>query len=186
VNNHIRKGDALLVVDVQTDFCPGGALPIAGGDAILPRVNVLIEEAVRAGALIVASRDWHPPNHVSFTEQGGPWPRHCVQNEYGAAFHPNLRLPPSAKVITKGDRRDFDQYSAFDRTGLADDLRRHGAKRVWVCGLALDVCVRATALDSVAAGFPTLLVVAATAPVTAEGGAIAQAELAQAGVQLLT
>jgi nicotinamidase/pyrazinamidase len=179
----IGAGDALLVVDVQNDFCPGGALPIAGGDAILPRVNALIDEATRAGALVVASRDWHAPDHVSFAAQGGPWPRHCVRDEIGAAFRPGLKLPSSALIVTKGDRRDSDQYSAFDRTGLADELRRREAKRVWVCGLALDVCVKATALDSAAAGFPTVLVASATAPVTAEGGAAALAELARAGVR---
>jgi nicotinamidase/pyrazinamidase len=181
----IGEGDALLIVDVQNDFCPGGALPIAGGDAILARVNALIDEASGAGALVGASRDWHPANHPSFSAQGGPWPRHCVQREKGAAFHDDLKLPSSAMIVTKGDRLDSDQYSAFDRTGLAEELRRRKVKRVWVCGLALDVCVRATALDSVAAGFPTFLVTCASAPVTAEGGAAALAELARAGVQLV-
>ncbi|MCI4679600.1 nicotinamidase [Rhodoblastus acidophilus] len=183
--NHIGQGDVLLIVDVQNDFCPGGALPIAGGDAILPRVNALIDEATRAGALVVASRDWHPADHVSFAARGGPWPRHCLQDESGAAFHRDLKLPASTMIVTKGDRLDSDQYSAFDRTGLADELRRRKARRVWVCGLALDVCVKATALDSVAAGFPTLLVTSATAPVTAEDGADALDELARAGVQFV-
>lgn len=183
--NHIGQSDVLLIVDVQNDFCPGGALPIAGGDGILPRVNALIEAATRADALVVASRDWHPENHASFAAQGGSWPRHCVQNEIGAAFHRDLKLPSSALIVTKGDRMDSDQHSAFDRTGLADELRRRKAKRILVCGLALDICVRATALDSVAAGFPTLLVTSASAPVTAEGGAAALDEMARAGVQLL-
>lgn len=184
-DDHIAAADALLVIDVQNDFCPGGAFPIPGGDAILPSVNALIEEATRAGAFVVASRDWHPRNHPSFAGQGGPWPRHCVQNETGAAFHRDLRLPSSAVIITKGDRMDSDQYSAFDRTGLADELRRRRANRVWVCGLALDVCVKATALDSVAAGFPTILVTSACAPVNPEGRAAALDELARDGVQLL-
>jgi nicotinamidase/pyrazinamidase len=184
-HDRIEQSDVLLIVDVQNDFCPGGALPIAGGDAILPRVNALIDEAVRAGALVVASRDWHTRDHLSFTEQGGVWPRHCVQNENGAAFHRALRLPAEAHIITKGDRMDSDQYSAFDRTGLAEALRRRKVKRVWLCGLALDVCVRATALDSRAAGFPTLLVTSASAPVTTDGGAATLAELAREGVELL-
>jgi nicotinamidase/pyrazinamidase len=179
----IGESDALLIVDVQNDFFPDGALPVAGSDAVLPRVNALIEEAERAGALIVAQRDWHPPNHISFIQQGGPWPRHCVQNESGAAFHRDLRLPPDALIVSKADQPDLEQYSAFDRSSLADDLRRRGVKRVWICGLALDFCVKATALDSVAAGFPTVLVTSATAPVTAEGGAAALVELARAGVQ---
>ncbi len=181
----IGEGDALLIVDVQNDFFPDGALPVAGSDAVLPRVNALIGEAERAGALIVAQRDWHPPNHMSFVEQGGPWPRHCVQNESGAAFHRDLRLPPGALIVSKADRPDLEQYSAFDRSSLADDLRHRGVKRIWVCGLALDFCVKATALDSAAAGFPTLLVTSATAPVTAAGGATALDELARAGVHFV-
>jgi nicotinamidase/pyrazinamidase len=183
-DHHIRKGDALLVVDVQRDFCPGGALPIAAADAILPRLNNLIDEALRAGALIVASRDWHPPNHLSFSQQGGRWPCHCVQHRNGAAFVGDLRLPLEALIITKGNRTDSDQYSAFDRTGLADDLRRGEVERVWICGLALDVCVMASALDSLAAGFTTIVVTSATAPVTQDGGAAALKELARAGVHL--
>ncbi len=185
MDDRIGSNDALLVIDVQNDFCPGGALPIDAGDAILPRVNALIYEATRSNALVVASRDWHPPGHVSFIEQGGPWPRHCVQNESGAAFHRDLKLPSSALIVTKGDRPDFDQYSALDRTGLADELKRRKAQRVWICGLALDVCVKATALDSIAAGFPTLLVTSASAPVSPEGGAAALDELARAGVQFV-
>ncbi len=115
----IGEGDVLLIVDVQNDFFPDGALPVAGSDVILPRVNALIEEAERAGALIVAQRDWHPPNHISFVQQGGPWPRHCVQHESGAAFHRNLRLPADALIVSKADRPDLEQYSAFDRSDLA-------------------------------------------------------------------
>ncbi|MGO9943060.1 MAG: isochorismatase family protein [Rhodoblastus sp.] len=182
-SDHISSGDALLIVDMQKDFCAGGALPIEGSEEIVPRVNALIEEAARAGAAVFASRDWHPRDHLSFVEQGGPWPRHCVQGASGADFHSTLCLPPNVVIVNKGDRSDSDQYSAFDRTGLDEDMRKRGVNRVWLCGLALDVCVRATALDSVAAGFPTVLVTTATAPVTAEGGAAALKELARAGVR---
>jgi len=185
IDHHIRKDDALLVVDVQKDFCPGGALPVAAANAVLPRINALIDEAQRAGALIVASRDWHPPNHLSFSQQGGPWPRHCVQHGNGAAFVVEMRLPLDTLIVSKGNRKDSDQYSAFDRTGLADDLRRGGIERVWVCGLALDYCVKATALDSVAAGFTTIVVTSATAPVTGVGGETALKELALAGVHIM-
>jgi nicotinamidase/pyrazinamidase len=181
-NDHISSGDALLIVDVQKDFCGGGALPIEGSETIFPCINALIEEAASAGAPIFASRDWHPRDHLSFAGQGGPWPAHCVQGRDGAEFHPALHLPPQAIIITKGDRSDSDQYSAFDRTGLADELRKRGIRRVWLCGLALDVCVRATALDSVAAGFSTILVAAASRPVTAAGGVAALRELIEAGV----
>lgn len=180
----IRAGDALIVVDLQNDFFPGGALPIAEAEAILPHVNALISAAQRVGAKIVASRDWHPADHMSFKTSGGPWPRHCVQGEHGAHFHRALRLPPDAHVVTKGDRVDTEQYSAFDGTGLIEVLRRAGVRRVWVCGLALDVCVKATAMDSFFAGFETILARSATAPVTPEGGAAALEEMKRAGVLL--
>jgi nicotinamidase/pyrazinamidase len=180
----MRAGDALIVVDLQNDFCPGGALPIPEAEAILPRVNALIAAAQRVGAMIVASRDWHPADHMSFKTSGGPWPRHCVQDEPGAQFHPALRLPADVHLVTKGDRVDAEQYSAFDGAELADVLRRAGVRRVWVCGLALDVCVKATALDSFFAGFETILAASATAPVTPEGGAAALEDMKRAGVLL--
>jgi nicotinamidase/pyrazinamidase len=181
---NIRADDALIIVDLQNDFCAGGALPVANAEAVIPRANALIAAAERAGALVVASRDWHPEHHVSFMESGGPWPRHCVRDDDGACFHRDLRLPRNACILTKGDRVELDQYSAFDGTGLAQILRRRGVRRAWICGLALDVCVRATALDSIAAGFPTILAVSATAPVTAVGGAAALKEMVRAGILL--
>ena len=145
--------DAVIVVDVQNDFCPGGALPVAGGDEVVPVLNRWIEAAEKVGAQIVVSRDWHPPGHMSFREQGGSWPPHCVQNAEGAEFHPDLNLPGEAIIVTKGDRADRDQYSAFDQTGLGEQLEKEGVERVWVGGLALDVCVRATVLDALKHGF---------------------------------
>jgi nicotinamidase/pyrazinamidase len=177
-----QPGDALLIVDVQPDFCPGGALPIAHGDEVVPVLNRAIEAATRAGVPVFASRDWHPRGHLSFVERGGAWPVHCVQDTPGAAFHPDLRLPPDAQIVTKGTRFDKDQYSAFDETGLADELRRSGVRRVWIGGLAEDVCVKATALDARAAGFAVHLIADATRPVTAEGGVRALADMRAAGV----
>ena len=181
----LRKGDALLIVDVQNDFCPGGALPIAEGDAVVPILNTMIAAARAAGVPVYASRDWHPADHLSFAPEGGPWPPHCVQDTDGAAFHSDLELPERAIVVTKGTRFDKDQYSAFDETGLAAELVRHGIKRVWIGGLALDVCVRATALDAHEAGFEVGLIEAATRPVTPEGGAESVKELEQAGVSVV-
>ena len=178
----LQPGDALIIVDVQRDFCPGGALPIPHGDEVVPVINAWVEAARKAGVPVFASRDWHPADHLSFKPQGGEWPDHCVQGTEGAAFHPDLKLPSEAEIITKGDRLDKDQYSAFDATGLADALRRLGVKRVFVAGLAQDVCVRATALDAVRDGFETHLVAGATRPVTAEGGRAALAEMRGAGV----
>ncbi len=178
----LRAGDALVVVDIQRDFCAGGALPIAGADAIVPMLNELIGEAIGTGALVVASRDWHPPNHSSFHASGGPWPEHCLQGSDGAKFHEGLRLPGDTIMIAKGQKVDKDQYSAFDATGLADQLRRRGVKRVLICGLARDVCVRATALGAVDAGFETHVRLPATRPVTPVGGEEAVTEMIRAGV----
>ena len=183
-SNPFRSGDALIVVDVQRDFCPGGSLAIAGGDDVVPVLNRWIVEAIEAGIPVVASADWHPADHLSFKPQGGQWPVHCVQETDGATFHPDLKLPADAIIVRKGDRADRDQYSAFDATGLADDLRKRGVKRVWIGGLAEDVCVRATALDAAQAGFATHVIAAATKPVTAAGGEKARADMRAAGVEI--
>lgn len=179
-----RPGDALLIVDVQLDFCPGGALPITDGDAVVPVLNRWIERAVRAGIPVYASRDWHPVGHLSFEEEGGPWPPHCLQDTDGARFHPDLALPETTIEITKGVRFDQDQYSAFDQTGLAHELRKRGITRIWLGGLAEDVCVSATALDARREGFEVWLINEATRPVTPEGGREARQRMAQAGVRM--
>jgi nicotinamidase/pyrazinamidase len=178
----LQPGDALIVVDVQIDFCPGGALPIDHGDEVVPVLNRWISGAAEAQIPVFASRDWHPRHHLSFAGSGGKWPVHCVQDSPGARFHPDLQLPGSAIVVTKGVRFDRDQYSAFDQTGLATELRRVGVRRVWVGGLAQDVCVRATALDARREGFDVILLTDATRPVTAAGGERANDEMRQAGV----
>jgi len=179
----LGSGDALIVVDVQNDFCPGGALPVAGGDEVVPVLNDWIEAATKSGALIVASRDWHPSDHCSFRERGGPWPRHCTQQTHGAEFHPNLKLPPGATIVSKGTRTDEEAYSAFQGTELASELKRGGVARVWIGGLALDYCVRATALDALAAGFETHVIADATRAVNVHAGddERALAKLAAAG-----
>lgn len=166
----LSQHDALLVVDVQNDFCPGGALAVPEGDQVVPVLNEWIRAAREAGVPVVASRDWHPAGHCSFAEQGGPWPVHCVQDTEGAAFHPDLRLPADALVISKGQSPERDNYSAFDDTGLADMLRERGVERVRVGGLAQDVCVRATVLDACEAGFETHLIADATRAVDVEPG----------------
>lgn len=178
----IKAGDALIVVDIQNDFCPGGALAIAGGDAVVAVLNRWIAQALKKHAPIYASRDWHPAGHVSFASDGGPWPAHCVEDTPGAKFHPQLNVPPGAKVVTKGVRFDKDQYSVFDETGLAHELRRRGVQRVWIGGLALDVCVKATALDAVREGFETHVILSACRPVTRESGRSAVEEMRNAGV----
>jgi len=180
-------GDGLLVVDVQNDFCPGGSLAVEGGDEVVPVLNGWIERAERAGIPIFASRDWHPEGHCSFKDQGGPWPVHCVQGTAGAQLHPDLRLPDAAEVLSKGERLDRDDYSAFQGTGLAERLRRRGVSRVFIGGLALDVCVRATALDARKEGFEAWLIRSATRAVNAEPGDGERAiqEMRRAGVRIV-
>jgi len=180
----MQPGDALVIVDVQNDFCPGGALPIERGDEVIPVLNRWIAAATEVGIPIYASRDWHPGGHLSFRESGGPWPPHCVQDTEGAAFHPMLALPSDAILITKGTRFDRDQNSAFDQTGLAVELRRRGVKRLWVGGLAEDVCVLATVLDARREGFDVHLIPGATRPVTHQGGEQAQRDMRAAGAHL--
>src|SRR5437899_3543758 len=134
----LKSGDALLIVDVQNDFCPGGALAVRDGDAVVPVLNRWVAEAETSGVPVFASRDWHPENHISFKERGGPWPPHCVQGTKGSEFHAGLRLPANIVVISKATHPDRDSYSAFGETPLADELRRVHARRLWIAGLALD------------------------------------------------
>jgi nicotinamidase/pyrazinamidase len=180
----LRPGDALLVVDLQNDFCPGGALPIEEGDRVVPILNRWLRVARERGVPVYASRDWHPRGHLSFVEAGGPWPAHCVQDTEGAAFHAGLELPDDVVLVAKGVRFDVDQYSAFHETGLEERLRSDGVARLWVGGLALDVCVRATVLDALRAGLEVRVLVDATRPVTAEEGRRALDEMRAAGALL--
>lgn len=181
----LKPGDALLIVDVQNDFCPGGALAIEKGDEVVSVLNPWIENAFQKGVPVYASRDWHPVGHISFTDQGGNWPPHCIQDTAGAAFHKDLALPANTVVVTKGVRFDRDQNSAFDGTGLAEELRRNGIERVFVGGLALDVCVQASVLDALDEGFETVLLLSATRPVTEEGGRKAAEKMKEAGAVIL-
>jgi nicotinamidase/pyrazinamidase len=174
--------DALIVVDLQQDFFSGGSLPVAEAESIVPAVNELIEGAVDAGAMVVASRDWHPKRHISFHACGGPWPEHCVQYSPGARFHAALRLPSKVLLISKGADPDKDQHSVFAGSGLADELRRRGIHRVVVCGVALDVCVRETALDAIREGFRTVVLSQASRPLTQAGFERAMSELKRSGV----
>lgn len=150
--------NAFLFVDIQRDFCPGGALAVADGDSVVPVANRLSALAARHGCPAFFSRDWHPVNHVSFAASGGPWPPHCVAQTPGAQFADGLTLPPESRVISKGTSPDRDAYSAFDRTGLAELIRRTGAERLFVCGLATDYCVAATVKDALTEGFAVSVV----------------------------
>jgi nicotinamidase/pyrazinamidase len=149
--------DALLIVDVQNDFLPGGRLAVANGDEVVPVLNRAIALFARQLLPIVATRDWHPPNHCSFTAQGGPWPPHCIAHSEGAAFATGLALPPDAIVVSKASTPDKDAYSGFEGTDLASRLRAGGSERLFIGGLASDYCVLNTVKDALALGFRVLL-----------------------------
>lgn len=166
----LGKGDALLIVDLQNDFLPGGALAVPRGDLVIAPINALIDLYHGRGLPIYASRDWHPEDHCSFTAQGGPWPPHCVAATEGALFSEALQLPEEAIVISKALTAAEDAYSAFNGTGLARSMLADGITRLAVCGLATDYCVLNTALDGIEAGFEVLLVLEATRAVEVKPG----------------
>jgi nicotinamidase/pyrazinamidase len=158
-----RVGDGLLLVDPQNDFCPGGSLGVADGDAVIPVLNAWAAAAEQAGTPIFVSRDWHPPKTIHFKEHGGVWPPHCVMGTEGAAFHPDLQLPKSAIVVSKGTDETEDAYSAFDARDdanrpLATLLRERGVQHLYVLGLATDYCVKFSALSGLANGFRVTVV----------------------------
>lgn len=176
----LRPNDALLIIDLQPDFCPGGPLAVAGGDQIVPVVNALAQRFPH----VVLTQDWHPARHVSFasshpgtepyqtielpTGTQTLWPDHCVQGTPGAAIHPGLHVPHAELILRKGFRPQIDSYSAFleedhaTPTGLAGYLRERGLKRLFLCGLAYDFCVRFSAIDGVAFGFECIVLEDAT------------------------
>jgi nicotinamidase-related amidase len=162
--------DVLVIVDVQRDFCLGGDLPVPDGDKIVPVLNKYIKKFSEAGDLIIATRDWHPPNHLSFKEYGGTWPPHCVQGTKGAQFHPDLKIPKGTKIISKATAPDKEAYSGFDETTVAEELKTKGIKRVFVGGLATDYCVKSTVLDALKLGFETILLEDAIRGVDAKPG----------------
>jgi nicotinamidase-related amidase len=174
---------ALIVVDVQNDFCPGGALAVTDGDAVVEPVNRLASES----SFVVATRDWHPADHGSFAEQGGPWPVHCVAGTPGAALHAGIDQGRIDAVVDKGQVPDREGYSGFEGTELERLLREHDVDAVDVAGLALDYCVKATALDARRAGFDVTVHQGATRAVEVRpgDGERAVAELRAAGVEVV-
>jgi len=166
----IGSDSALIIADVQNDFCPGGALGIPGGDEIIPILNKCIERFQAASRPICVTRDWHPANHCSFKEQGGPWSPHCVQGTPGAAFHPDFKFPSTAHIISKATSAEKEAYSAFEGTSLKALLRDQGIKHIFVGGLATDYCVKQTVLDGLDAGFEVFLLEDAVRGVNANPG----------------
>lgn len=176
----LRDTDALIVVDVQNDFLPGGALGVPGGDRVLDPIN----RVMPLFRYVVGTRDWHPPQHPHFEEHGGIWPFHCLQNTPGAQFPPELNADAFHHVVSKGTDPASHGYDAFEANDLAAMLRERGVRRVFVCGLATDYCVRATALAASAAGFETVLLTDAVAAVNVspEDGQRALEEMRAAGI----
>jgi len=184
---------ALLVVDVQNDFCTNGALAVAGSERVVDAMNRYITQAVARGWPVYASRDWHPAQTTHFQPYGGQWPVHCVQNSPGARFHPDLHLPADAIVVSTGQGADDAGYSAFEGrtlegTTLLADLRGRGVTHLYVGGLATDYCVRASALDGVDAGLRVTLLEDAVAGVDLTPGDSARAieEMRVKGVEIAT
>jgi nicotinamidase/pyrazinamidase len=184
---------ALLIVDVQNDFCPGGALPVPEGDRVVPVLNRVAQHIARQGGLIVASRDWHPPTTCHFAAYGGKWPVHCVQHTPGAAFHPDLKLPAGTLIISKGMSESDDGYSAFegrapDGRTLMQILQERGIRRLVVGGLATDYCVRASVLDALKHGFELQVLTDAVRGVDLQPGDSERAlqEMQAAGATLTT
>ena len=153
----LHKGDALIVVDLQNDFLPGGSLGVRRGEEIVPLINRYIKVFQEGGHPIYATRDWHPAGHSSFKEQGGPWPPHCVAHSDGAQFPARLQLPSSTTVISKGTKPDVDAYSGFQGTDLDERLRSSGIERLFIGGLATDYCVLNTVKDALKLGYQVLL-----------------------------
>jgi nicotinamidase/pyrazinamidase len=160
---------ALIVVDVQNDFCPGGTLAVPHGDEVVAPLNKLIDEFLERGDPVYKTRDWHPPSTKHFTAYGGTWPVHCVQNTEGAEFHPALRDDPRIKVISKG-LGHTDGYSAFDDTELGSELNNAGVHEVVVGGLATDYCVKHTVLDALKQGYKVKAIEEAMRPVELKPG----------------
>lgn len=184
----ITDKTALIVVDVQNDFCPGGALPVSTGASVAFTLNRYVDLFLRSGAPIYATRDWHPERHISFRERGGPWPPHCVRGTKGAEFHPRLTLPKNATIISKGTDPEREAYSGFQGTDLIERLRRQKVGRVFVGGLATDYCVKNTVLDARQAGFETVLLEDASGGVNVhpEDSRMAIGEMKRAGASVAT
>lgn len=185
--NGPRDADALVIVDLQSDFLPGGSLAVPNGDAVIPVLNAAIAVFEQRGLPIFATRDWHPTDHCSFLAQGGPWPPHCIANTAGAAFAPALRLPLAATIVSKATTADKDAYSGFADTELDLLLRAAGVRRTVVGGLATDYCVLNTVRDALARGYEVAVLSDAIRAVDVHpgDGERAIAEMRRLGAQII-
>ena len=176
MNNSSCSGDtgnikkALIIVDMQNDFCPGGALAVKGGEEIIPVINQYIKRFTEKNELVVFTRDWHPADHCSFKDQGGIWPPHCVAGTNGAEFHHDICVPEKSLIISKADLPSKDAYSGFDATSLDQHLKKLDIKEVWICGLATDYCVTSTVMDALKLGYKVKLLADAISAVDVSAG----------------
>jgi len=177
----ITGRSALLIVDVQRDFMPGGALPVPEGDSVVAPINELVGRFEGRELPVILTRDWHPPDHVSFRPRGGPWPPHCVAGTEGAEFHPSLRVPPGALIVSKATERDREAYSGFEGTDLAQALASLGVRRLFVGGVATEYCVRATVLDALRLNYEVLVVEEAVRGISKDGEERAKYEMLREG-----
>jgi nicotinamidase/pyrazinamidase len=178
----------LILVDLQKDFCPGGSLAVSNGDKVMPVLQQYAEYFHERSAPIVATRDWHPPDHCSFLAQGGSWPPHCVQHSPGAQFHPAVRFPAGTMIISKGTDPAAEAYSGFQGTDLAARLRAAGVDALYIGGLATDYCVKETVLDGMREGFGVTVLLDGCRAVERKAGDGARAieEMRRAGARLNT
>lgn len=184
----LHRGDALIIVDVQNDFLPGGNLAVPQGDAVIPVLNEYIAAFANARLPIYATRDWHPAEHCSFRTQGGPWPPHCIRHTVGAEFAADLNLPPTAVVISKAEHADRDAYSGFEGTSLHNALQHEDVHRLFIGGLATDYCVLNTVLDALQLGYEVRLLKDAirAVDVQPEDGLRAERQMYAAGARVST
>ena len=180
----LETSDALLAVDVQRDFLPGGALAVPHGDDVVPVIAGCIRKFMESGLPVYASRDWHPVNHCSFEENGGPWPSHCIADTAGAEIDPGLPLSENTTIIDKATTPGKDAYSAFDGTDLHDQLQRAGVRRLFVGGLATDYCVVSSARDALKCGYDVVLMTDAIRAIDDADGAAAIEELRRMGATI--
>ena len=181
------KRKALIVVDVQNDFCPGGSLAVGQGEEVVAPLNKLMKDFLDRGEPVYKTRDWHPAKTKHFQVFGGTWPIHCVQNTTGAEFHPDLLDDPRITIISKGIDESADGYSGFDGTNLGQLLRDEEVEEVWVGGLATDYCVKETVIDAVRQGFEVRALADAMRAVNIkpDDGKNALEEMREAGAQIV-
>lgn len=184
----ISPTDALIIVDIQNDFFDGGAMPVEGALALVGSITALAHRVKTAGGRVIATQDWHTEKHLSFTENGGKWPLHCVQGMEGARFHPNLKLPVGSIVVRKGANPEIDTPSAFTESTLEDTLKRHSVERLFLCGVATELTVLETAFDARSLGYKTIVVEDGIAALTREAAEVARAieKMKTAGIEFLS